>query len=251
MAFGIFKTRRNGASSEPIKAPDDARLYAIGDIHGRADLLGQLAEKIFEDCQGSGLNIMTVFLGDYIDRGLASAEVVDWLSTRAFPTPFVALKGNHEETLLRALTDPGIIGSWRQYGGLETLVSYGVDVSAVQKGRDFEKASADLNCKLPSHHRKFMEELPTSYSAGGYFFCHAGIKPGIPLRAQKDHDLMWIRDEFLASELHHEKVIVHGHTPVTDVEIKHNRINLDTGAYMSAKLSCLVLEGSQKRLLST
>ncbi|MBB4200571.1 serine/threonine protein phosphatase 1 [Rhodoblastus sphagnicola] len=255
MIFRFLKQKRmaveDAADHEAPSIPANLRIYAIGDIHGRADLLAKMAELIRSDIADAPLQALTVLLGDYVDRGLQSSQVMEWLATGAFPTPFVALKGNHEETMAKALDEPELIGSWRQYGGLETLMSYGVDVSLVMKGQGYDRASVDFARKLPATHLKLIEAMPTSYVVGDYFFCHAGIRPKLGLKAQEDRDLLWIREEFLNSDAPHEKIIVHGHTPAPNIEIKHNRINLDTGAYMSGKLSCLVLEGDQRRVLST
>jgi len=231
-------------------APPDLRLYAIGDIHGRADLLDLMARAIAEDLARAPIEALTIFLGDYVDRGPASAAVLERLQAADFPTKFVALKGNHEHFMLEALEDASHYDSWRKYGGLETLVSYGVDVAEVMRGKGFEKARAELAARTPASHRDFLADLPTSFSCGDYFFCHAGIRPGVPLHAQSDQDLLWIREDFLRSTKPAEKVVVHGHTPVADAELLPHRINLDTGAYISGKLSCLVLEGQQQRLLT-
>jgi serine/threonine protein phosphatase 1 len=231
--------------------PAGIRVYAIGDIHGRADLLDLLAHQIESELGNAPERVVTIFLGDYIDRGLESATVIDRLVRGDFPTPFVALKGNHEQIMLDAFEDESVFDSWRRYGGLETLASYQVDVSEVMRGRNFARAREELAEKVPNSHRNFLNALQPSHEIGDFFFCHAGVRPGLPLRKQREDDLIWIRQDFLSNVDFHGKIVVHGHTPVENPDIRSNRINLDTGAYMTNKLSCLALEGSTKRLLST
>jgi serine/threonine protein phosphatase 1 len=142
-------------------------------------------------------------------------------------------------------------GFWLRNGGLETLHSYGIDLSNTRYQKAISMAPADLANVLPESHTSFLLSLRLTFTVGDYFFCHAGVRPGIPLQNQRKEDLLWIRGEFLKSNLLHEKVIVHGHTPVREPEIKPNRINVDTGAYMSGILTCLVLEGSTQRFIAT
>lgn len=232
--------------------PPGKRIYAIGDIHGRCDLLDRLADQIEAHLAGFPCaDAQTVFLGDYVDRGMNSMAVVDKLAKRAFPTPFVALRGNHEATLLDFLEEADVLGAWRQYGAIETLASYGVDVKEAQRGRGFAEARAQFLAALPAEHLDFFRNTQLSWSCGDYFFCHAGIKPGVPLARQQERDLLWIRYEFLDNATMHEKIIVHGHTPVDEPENLRNRVNVDTGAYATGALTCLVLEGSERRFLST
>lgn len=228
------------------------RLYAIGDIHGRLDLLRQLADKISEDLRSAEASrISAVFLGDYIDRGPQSAAVIEELARGAFPVPIVALRGNHEEILLRFLEDESVLDSWRKFGGLETLHSYGVSVADPMRGGGYKAAREALRSALPDSHVEFLKKTPASVSFGDYFFCHAGVKPGIPLDQQDTQDLLWIRDEFLAYPGAFGKVVVHGHTPAPEPEQRFNRINIDTGAYATSKLTAVMLEGDQRRFLST
>ena len=231
--------------------PDDVRVYAVGDVHGRADLLERLAQLVRSDAARSPKTAVTVFLGDYVDRGAGTREVIDMLVGGAFPG-LVALKGNHEAMLLSFLEDGSRTGdTWRRNGGLETMASYHVDISEVALGRGLERASRELRAKLPASHLQFFKELRTSFELGDYFFCHAGIRPGVPLDQQTEDDLTWIRDEFLLSERAHGRVIVHGHTPASQPEILHNRINIDTGAYLTGRLTCLVLDGTSQGLLQS
>jgi serine/threonine protein phosphatase 1 len=233
-------------------APDGERIYAIGDIHGRADLLERMARQIEADLGSSLVSKATaVFLGDYVDRGADSSRVLERLAHRDFPVPFVALRGNHEQMFLNFLAEPAYLATWRQFGGLEALHSFGVDLRDAREGRDYERAHAKLVEAMPPDVRAFLEQTATSFEAGGYFFCHAGVRPNVPLASQLDKDMMWIREDFLRSPAYHGKVVVHGHTPVTEPDMRPNRINIDTGAYASGRLTSVVLEGTSRRFLST
>jgi len=218
------------------------RIYAIGDIHGRVDLLDQIIDMISADVADHGLSdCLTVTLGDYVDRGMYTKDVIERLCSNPFPTDFVALKGNHEDILLRFLSDPSVADHWRSLGGLETLYSYGVPVTAMMRGRDYSQTAEALVQAMPVRHLQFLQDLKTSYSEGRYFFCHAGVRPGVPLERQSPEDLMWIRNEFLSSASDFGKIIVHGHTPHERPELLPNRINIDTGAYASGRLTCVML----------
>jgi len=229
---------------------DVSRIYVIGDIHGRLDLLDMLIGKIDADLKSAPTpEPLTVTLGDYIDRGPNSRGVLERLAHNPFPMPYLPLKGNHEELLTTFLDDPSILGKWRRLGGLETLHSYGVPVSSLMVGTGFEEAAARLRAALPEEHLRFVSSLKLSASSSSYFFCHAGVRPGIPLDRQSAADLLWIRQEFLNSKMNFGKRVVHGHTPTERPEVLPNRINIDTGAYATGRLTCLVLEGNQHRFL--
>ena len=229
---------------------DASRIYVVGDIHGRLDLLDNLVVKIHADLRSAPTREpLTVTLGDYIDRGLNSRGVLERLAHNPFAMPYVALMGNHEELLLTFLDNPSVLDQWRRLGGLETLHSYGVPVSPLMRGTGFEEAAKQLRAALPETHLKYVSSLKLCASSSSYFFCHAGIRPGIPLERQSAHDLLWIRQEFLNSKMNFGKRIVHGHTPIEKPEVLPNRINIDTGAYATGRLTCLVLEGSQHRFL--
>jgi serine/threonine protein phosphatase 1 len=241
--------RREEAGSS---LPPGWRIYAIGDIHGRVDLLDSLVETIRQDALDQDYETcFTVFLGDYVDRGPSSAQVLDRLASQAFPTPFIALRGNHEAVMLAFLEDDSILDKWRHFGGVETLASYNVDVSDVMRGRGFKAAQQALRRSLPSSHLEFLEGTRLSYTIGDYFFCHAGVRPGIALDAQEPRDLLWIRDEFLTSPERFSKRIVHGHNPAEAAELLPNRINADTGAYATNVLTAVVLQESDTRILDT
>jgi serine/threonine protein phosphatase 1 len=234
------------------RAPEGVRLYAIGDIHGRADLLDRLAQRIDADLRRRPCNDkLTVFLGDYVDRGPDSRDVVERLARKNFPTPIVALRGNHEDAMLRFVDDPSLFDQWARFGGLTTLRSYGVDVGAEMRRGGAGAVSAAFGARLPESHRRFLEETAFSAEYGDYFFCHAGVRPHVPLDRQDPQDLMWIRHEFLERRDGFGKVVVHGHTPHAHVENLENRINLDTFAYESGVLTAVALEGEERRFIDT
>ena len=227
------------------------RLYVIGDIHGRLDLLDQMIAYIEQDARVYGKNCLTVTLGDYIDRGPDSRGVLDRLANNPFPGPYVALKGNHEDLLERFLQDPSSGERWRILGGLETLNSFGVPVAPLMVGRNYEQAAEQLRAALSPEHEKFLASLKMSLTVGQYFMCHAGVRPGVPLESQRVEDLLWIRDEFRNSPADFGKIVVHGHTPVQEPESLPNRINIDTGAFATGRLMCVVLEGEHRQFIST
>jgi serine/threonine protein phosphatase 1 len=235
------------------RLPEGQRVYAVGDVHGRADLLARLADLVAVDlAERPAAQALAVFLGDYVDRGRDSAGVLDRLAAGQFPTPMISLRGNHEETFLEFLQNPEILESWRHYGGVETLVSYGVSARDIMRGRGYDAARVALWEALPPAHLDFLNGTLLSWSAGDYFFAHAGVRPQVPLERQNAHDLLWIREEFLNYRgSFDDKVVVHGHTPMPEAELLHNRINVDTGAYATGVLTCVVLEADARRLIHT
>lgn len=223
-------------------------IYAVGDIHGRADLLIPLLRGVAQDmAETQPRRPLLVFLGDYVDRGGASRSVIDQILTltKSPGCEVVALKGNHEEALLKFLAEPDFGPTWARHGGVSTLVSYGVrppedeaDLESWTRVRDaFVKA-------LPAAHRRFFESLSLSLVVGDYAFVHAGIRPGVPLADQVEADLLWIRRGFLDAKGPFEKVIVHGHTPRETPEFNGFQMGLDTGAYKTGVLTAARLEGS-------
>jgi serine/threonine protein phosphatase 1 len=238
------------------QTPAGTVVYAIGDIHGRADLLALIQERISVDAsQRTAEHRIVVYLGDYVSRGLDSRRVVD-LVRKWQPKGFerIALKGNHEDMLLRYLGGDLDAGRyWFEYDGLDALAHY--DVSSPDRLRRDDAAVADL-CErfaatLPREHLTFFNSLQASYRAGDYCFVHGGVRPGVPLGDQSADDCMWIREPFLGSEADHGAVIVHGHTICEQPEVRHNRIGIDTGAYHSGTLTCLVLDGADRAFLQT
>ena len=258
MPGGIFNRLRGmfgGAPAMVPRAPDGMRIYAIGDIHGRDDLLAALLGLIEADAATAapGTRKVLIFLGDYVDRGLQSKSVIDRL-TGDFAPGFerVFLKGNHELALRQFLDDAGFGRTWKYYGGLETLHSYGIkELTLSDDPGDFERARAHFREIMPDKHLEFLDNLALSAEFGDYFFVHAGVRPGIALARQIEEDLLWIREDFLDSTSSYGKVIVHGHTPREAVEFRVNRIGVDTGAYMTGVLTALVLEGEGRRLIQT
>lgn len=252
-------TRRPGRatpSSEAVapQTPPDSRIYAIGDIHGRADLLRQLHRLIHEDAyRRQAPRNVVVYLGDYVDRGDESPAVIDFLLDEPLPSfESIYLKGNHEESVLRFLEDASVGPPWLFYGGVQTLRSYGVrPPDPPMNLHELARAQRELADRLPPRHRRFMVDLALTHAEGDYFFAHAGVRPGVPLDQQRAQDLLWIRDEFLLSEENFGKIVVHGHTITERPEVKPNRIGIDTGAFSSGRLTCLVLEGSQLGFLQT
>jgi serine/threonine protein phosphatase 1 len=224
--------------------PEGVRIYAIGDVHGRIDLLDQVFARIDAHLAAHPVvRPVHVFVGDYIDRGPASREVLDRLIERADSHEMVLLKGNHETLIFEFMRNPSMLQSWEQMGGLETLISYGLSPSLNADAPMQKKLAAALRAALPKSHVNFLDSLHSSFSCGGFFFVHAGVKPGIPLAKQRDEDLLWIRDDFLHHEGNFGKIVIHGHTPVLEIDIRPNRINIDTGAYATGRLTCLVIEG--------
>jgi serine/threonine protein phosphatase 1 len=223
------------------------RIYAIGDVHGRADLLANLFARIDADLQMQPIqHSVQVLLGDYIDRGPDSRQVLDIVIGRRKTHSVIPLKGNHEQCALNVLSDPSSFLQWKSVGGLSTVLSYGIAASWTD---DFQSVALAFANNLPDSHRRFLQGLPLSFTCGDFFFVHAGARPGIRLEEQSEHDLLWIRDDFLLHEEDFGKVIVHGHTPNLEPEIRRNRINIDTGAYATGRLTCLVLEDDEMRLL--
>ena len=235
------------------RLPADLRVYAIGDIHGRADLLDELYGMIERDGAGAAqTRRVIVHLGDYVDRGPHSRRVLDRL-VGGPPDGFdaVYLKGNHEDLMLRFLADRQYASIWFSNGGIETLASYGVAIDSGGRPRPLEELHAAFVAGLPREHVDFLGRLKAFHAEGSYFFVHAGVRPGVPLDRQDVEDLMWIRDVFLASQADHGKIVVHGHSISFAPEMLANRIGIDTGAYVTGRLTGLVLWGDAHALLQT
>ncbi len=236
----------------PPETENGCRLYVIGDIHGQIRALKSVLSRIETDLvERPTEDFKIIFLGDLIDRGEDSRAVLDLAIRLASSEHTIILRGNHEEMALGALDNPDDLISWRKYGGLETIASFGLDTYDLMRGRKLASLHHDFREQFGPDRRQFLESRPYSFASGSYFFCHAGIRPGLPLSEQAPADLIWIRDDFLLSELRHEKFIIHGHTPVEQIEVKSNRINIDTGAYMTGRLTCLVLQGSSAHVLDS
>jgi serine/threonine protein phosphatase 1 len=235
------------------RVPDGRRVYAIGDIHGHLVLLEELHGMILADAGGGRAENVIVYLGDYIDRGPDSRGVIEALAAGPLPGfEVVHLMGNHEDFMLRFLEGAEVGRDWFQNGGDATLESYGIRCPGIWSGaKAHARARAELAEALPEAHWGFLRGLSDCHQEGDYFFAHAGIRPGVSLAAQSPHDLMWIRDEFLDSERDHGKIVVHGHTVEREVRFRPNRIGINTGAYDTGCLTCLVLDGAWPYLLQT
>jgi serine/threonine protein phosphatase 1 len=230
--------------------PVGRRIYAVGDIHGRADLLSELFMRIDDDLKARPItNPIQVFLGDYIDRGPNSRQVIDLLIARRRRRDVLFLKGNHEDCALRFMNDPTVLPAWQSIGGIHTLLSYGVMPARGDDPESQHKVWSVLREAMPHSHRRFIGGLVLSFTCGDFFFVHAGVRPGVPLQRQSQRDLLWIRDDFLLHEEDFGMVVVHGHTPNYKPDIRSNRINIDTGAYATGQLTCLVLEGDRMSFL--
>lgn len=255
---GGTRPARTPAPKQPeprtAHVPDDVRVYAIGDIHGRVDLLRKLMDVIDADAEEAGeTTAMLVFLGDYVDRGFQSREVIDFLlgdRMRAYETRF--LKGNHEAAFETFLSDPGFGPQWARFGGAETLMSYGIQPPRAKTvPAEWEAVHEQLNRELPVEHRAFLSSLSLYETIGDYVFVHAGLRPGMTLDQQSERDLLWIRDDFLSDGSAFEHVVVHGHTPISAPHHDSRRIGIDTGAYLTGKLTAVRLVGSDVTFLST
>ncbi|MEE3627733.1 metallophosphoesterase family protein [Nitrospirillum sp. BR 11752] len=261
----LMPTRPRPTRMAP-RVPDGHAVYAVGDVHGELGLLRQLLDIITQDharlvARHGPLTPVLVMLGDYVDRGPDSRGVIDLLRggtdvtgrTLADRVPGFTvhcLRGNHEQSMMDFLADPLAALRWLDFGGPATLRSYGLP--AVMEGPSVLQAvalSEALAAQLPPSHRRFLDSLSYQVVYGDYAFVHAGIRPGRPLAEQTPEDMLWIRAPFMLAEGPHEKVIVHGHTIVPEVDILPNRIAVDTGAYRSGRLSAVALHGTDIRVL--
>jgi serine/threonine protein phosphatase 1 len=237
------------SSAVAASTPADTRIYAVGDIHGRADLLGETMERIDDDLSRRPIAFaVEIYLGDYVDRGPDSKGVIDLLAARLVKSNAVCLRGNHEDLLERFLHDSSVLNSWVKLGASHTLASYGVH----RRAQGTERASelhGRFRQRFPRAHELFLKCLKPWVCCGDYLFVHAGIRPLVPFDRQAMNDLLWIRDDFLSSPHHHGKRIVHGHTTVPHPDIRPNRINIDTGAWQSGTLTCAILEGTSVQFL--
>lgn len=244
-------TRQPAAGTAKVRGarvPDGVRVYAIGDIHGRVDLLDLVLARVADDARRyPDVVKVLITLGDYIDRGPWSREVLDRLSELALPDfRVVALMGNHEEAMLGFLGNVGYGPHWINGGGSATLASYGLPIRPeTTSRRGFLQLQHRLRATLPEAHITFLQNLQLSCVVGDYFFVHAGVRPGVALDSQAAEDLLWIREDFLKSAARFGKVVVHGHTITERPQCRSNRIGIDTGAFATNRLTCLVLAGDE------
>ncbi len=248
----LFRQRTETA---PVhRVPAGTRVYAVGDIHGQYDLLRRIRRLISEDADASsrGRNV-AVYLGDYIDRGPGSREVIETMLNEPLSGfEEIFLKGNHEDFLIRFVADGAMSAAWMMNGGRATLVSYDVSALNLYFGeRGHKWAQKRLARAIPQTHLDFYRGLAPTHVEGDYLFVHAGLRPGVALDEQTEGDMIWIRDAFLNDQTGFEKVVVHGHSIQNEPDVHAHRIGIDTGAYRSGRLTCLVLEGLTRRFLHT
>lgn len=255
MLSRLFK--RNSATPAVLPAasiPAGQRVYAVGDIHGRLDLLEELLALIAKDDAGRPpAETRLIFLGDLIDRGPESAGVVERLRGLALQRPSLGLLlGNHEEVFLAALREEKTeaLRFFCRIGGRETILSYGISETDYN-AMDYGELKEALQARVPESHVKFLEASDDMIEIGSYLFVHAGIRPNVALEEQRPRDLRWIREPFLDHTAPHSHIVVHGHTITPDVEDRGNRIGIDTGAYASGMLTAIGMEGSTRWFLQT
>lgn len=242
-------------SAKPLAfaLPQGVRVYAVGDIHGKAAHLEALLDALNDDAAAApaGTRIVEVFLGDYVDRGEQSCAVIERLiqPPRAGHER-ICLRGNHEQALLDALHDVKALRGWMQYGGLSTLASYGVEVPHNVALNAAIQLQTAFNAALPAEHVRFLHEMPITYECGDYYFVHAGVNPLLSLRKQNAQDQLWIREPFLAHSKPFAKYIVHGHTPLAAAEVLPHRANLDVSDAAAPSLCALKLEGEARDVLT-
>lgn len=237
----------------PRQTPADTRVYAVGDIHGCLVQLRALQEAIKEDAKGGPERLVVVYLGDFIDRGENSKGVIDHLlSSPMEGFEEVFLKGNHEDFLLKFLDDPGQAMAWLANGGSQTCLSYGFDPASPPDLVDdlLIWLHQEVSNRIPDDHLAFLKKLTLTHVEGGFFFCHAGVRPGLALEEQKEEDLLWIREPFLGSKANFEKLVVHGHTPTRQPDVRGNRIGIDTGACYGGKLTAMAIEKDDFRFIA-
>ena len=243
--------KEDGAGEPSV--PPGYRVFAVGDVHGRLDLLDDALSRIEADIdsRARAQNII-VFLGDLIDRGPSSAQVIERVRTYRRPAVrTVFLSGNHEEVLLRLLRgESRFLRDWLSFGGAQCARSYGISSTALKR-MDPGQAVEVLRQKIPGHDQAFLKSFVDTFRIGSYLFVHAGVRPGVPLSDQTQADLRWIRRPFLENDDDHGFVVVHGHTIAEQVDVRANRIGLDTGAYRSGVLTAMGLEGRERWFLQT
>jgi serine/threonine protein phosphatase 1 len=239
-----------GAKAGYPPAPEGRTIYAVGDIHGRLDLLEKIQRRIDEDKKKLGATRPAeIYLGDYIDRGPDSAGVISNLVARRRRTEAVFVRGNHEQILLNFIEGEHCLEEWRAFGGIPTLLSYQLDPDLLSRAAPEDAVRAALTAKLPSDHQQFYAATARYCDAEPYLFVHAGIRPAVRLEDQSLMDLMTIRSDFLDFGGDFGRIVVHGHTPVAEPDMRHNRINVDTGAFATHHLTCLKIDEHGARVL--
>jgi serine/threonine protein phosphatase 1 len=246
-------------NEEPVdrplfRAPDGTRVYVFADLHGRVDLFERVVAAIASDRRKADISVQVVGLGDYVDRGPASRDLLDKLIANPFGAKLLLLRGNHERMMLDFVESPAAAGPlWFANGAVATLRSYGLSVRTDTReltGDEFVALRDQFCRKVPQSHVALLRRLMNYVEIGGYFFAHAGARPGRPLQAQTEADLLWIREGFADRDEPFEKMVIHGHTPVDQPYLGKYRVNLDVGGLVTNRVAVLVLEGSGRRLLT-
>ncbi|WJH39645.1 serine/threonine protein phosphatase [Aliirhizobium terrae] len=240
--------RRIDLGDEPATYP----IYAIGDVHGCLRELQDAEARIAHDVRRTGRPGLVVMLGDYVDRGPSSCQVVEHLLTPSeLGLRRLALCGNHDDVFSKFIEEPDLYMDWLGLGGEQTLMSYGIDLRHLTVKR--KSRSGDLKELLaeaiPASHREFLSHLPICLKIGNIVFVHAGLRPRLPLADQHDEDLMWIRDPFLTEGSGLPIIVVHGHTPQPEPSLGPGRIGIDTGAYYTGNLTVLKIDGEEKAFI--
>lgn len=255
----MFRLFRSAKAEAPVELPpptvgENRRVYAIGDVHGRLDRLRQLIDRIAADdwARGHVDRLDLILLGDYVDRGPQSAEVVDFiLRLRRWWPNVHCLMGNHEEVMRMALRgDDSALRFFLRIGGRETCLSYGLTAAAID-AMSFPELREWFDNAIPDEHAGFLDELESNVVIGDYVFVHAGLRPEIALHDQDPRDMRWIREDFLANDYRHPHFIIHGHSITEEIEVRPNRIGIDTGAYITGRLTAIGLQGTAQWFLTT
>lgn len=247
----LFKSEKKELFSSFI--PENQRVYAVGDIHGRHDLLSLIHQQVLADAKDFKGTKTIVYLGDYIDRGMESFQVLETLINQPLKGfEAVHLMGNHEQSALFFMNNPEVGATWLMWGGEEALMSYGIETMDANGQRHTPSRLAEaLRDRMPESHFNFLQSLKIYEQIGDYMFAHAGVKPGVPLEKQQERDMLTIRDEFHSHPSPFDKRVVFGHTVFEAPLVDEWRIGIDTGAYATGVLTAAVLEGDEVRFLQT
>ena len=244
MKITYFKRKEDEFTGE---LPEGDRVYAIGDVHGEANLLVGLLSKIAEDeASRPAARTRLLFLGDTIDRGSNPAVLLKALTVLS-ERNVICLRGNHEQVMVESYRgNRQALHLWLRIGGVPTLESFGIEPDLIESG-NLDKIIDSMRSNIESEIIETMESWPAYFRQGTYFFTHAGVRPGVMLTRQNEADLLWIREPFLSSTLHHGAIVVHGHTIERDgPALGRNRIGLDTGGHEYGRLTALGLEANEQ-----
>jgi serine/threonine protein phosphatase 1 len=251
-SFPVWPRSSELRASRQYKFPDPAiRIACVGDLHGRIDLLEQLARRLDDFVNDDARRLVEVYVGDYVDHAGDAKSVIDFLLARQARTDrdVVCLRGNHEQMLLAALDGDKAFLRWLEFGGFPTMLAYGV--APADAKRSPAEARRRLREAIPSAHFQFLDGLKLMHRVDDFIFVHAGVRPGVPLDRQSTQDLLWIRDNFLNANDDFGAIVVHGHTPTARPALRRNRIGLDTGAYFSGRLTSVLLTSEETTVVTT